>query len=263
MTDHYATLGVTKLATHDEIRTAYRKMASVHHPDKESGNKEKFQEIQAAYGILGDIEKRAQYDNPPSPFSRGPTGFQFNTSSGGVNDMFNQMFRQSRQQQQHTPFVRMSLWIQLHDVATGGKRPVAIGGNTGTSTIEIDIPMGINDGDSVQYQGLAPGGGDLVIQFRIHPNATWQRSGLDLITEHNASIWDMILGSDISVKTITGGELTTTMQPNTQPRTVLRLRQHGLKDSHGRQGDILIRVSPVIPQDIAPEIIAAIKLHRK
>jgi len=262
MPNYYEILGVPKLATNDEIRTAYRKMASVHHPDKESGNKEKFQELQAAYEILSDTDKREQYDNPAPQFGRGPTGFNFNFNSGGdLSDIFNQL-RQQRQQQ-HASFVRMSLWIQLQDVATGGKRPVAIGGHYGTSTIEIDIPLGINDGDSVQYKGLAPGGGDLVIQFRIHPDPSWQRSGLDLITEHHASIWDMILGGDISVKTITGSELTTTMQPHTQPRTVLRLRQQGLKDRNGRQGDILIRVSPVIPQDIAPEIIAAIKQHRK
>lgn len=254
MTDHYSTLGVSRTASSDEIKRAFRKLASQHHPDK-GGSTERFQEIQAAYDVLGDEGRRAQYDNPQPQFASFGNGTHFN-----MNDIFGAMFGQ--QFQRRPNFVRMSLWIRLQDVALGGARPVAVGTAQGQQTIEIEIPLGINDGDSVQYQGLAPGGQDLVIQYRIQPDPQWQRDGLTLICEKLVSVWDMILGSDITVSTITGTELVTVMPPRTQPRTMLRLRRQGLRDQHGNQGDVLIRVLPEIPKDIAPEILQAIKNHR-
>lgn len=258
MPDHYATLGVSKTATPDEIKRAFRKLASQHHPDK-GGDTAKFQSIQAAYDTLGDAVKRADYDNPRPQFSGFPGGAQFN-----MNDIFGQMFGQGFGQQRRQPnFVRMSLWIRLHDVATGGSRPVAIGTAQGQQTIEVEIPLGINDGDSVQYQGLAPGGQDLVIQYRIHPDPQWQRDGLNLIREQSVNIWDMIMGGDITVQTITGSQLVTVMPPRTQPKTLLRLRRQGLRDRSGNQGDILVRVMPDIPANIQPELLAAIEKYRE
>jgi DnaJ-class molecular chaperone len=260
MSDHYATLGVSKTATPDEIKRAFRKLASQHHPDK-GGDTAKFQSIQAAYDTLGDAVKRAAYDNPQPQFSGMPGGAQFN-----MNDIFGQMFGgqspfgPQRRPQSHT---RMTLWIRLTDVAQGGTRPVAVGTPQGQSTIEVEIPLGINDGDNVQYQGLAPGGGDLVIQFRVHPDNTWQRNGLDLVTDVTADIWSMILGSDITVQTLTGSTLTTAMPPGTQPRTLIRLRGHGLRDRSGNQGDLMIRVMPTIPTVIRPELLEAIEKYRE
>jgi len=258
MPDHYATLGVARTATADEIKRAFRKLASKNHPDK-GGDTQKFQEIQAAYDTLGDVTKRQQYDNPTPQFSGFPGGAQFN-----MNDIFSQMFGQGFGQQRRAPqFVRMSLWIRLYDVAQGGNRPVAIGTAQGQQTIEVEIPLGINDGDSVQYQGLAPGGQDLVIQYRIHPDPQWQRDGLNLICERPVLIWDMILGADITVKTITGSELVTVMPPRTQPRTMLRLRRQGLRDRSGNQGDLFVRVMPEVPTNIPPEILEAIEKYRE
>jgi len=258
MSDHYATLGVPRTATPDEIKKAFRKLASQHHPDK-GGNTQKFQEIQAAYDTLGDAVKRAAYDNPQPQFSGMPGGAQFN-----MNDIFSSMFGQGfgpqRRQHHHT---RMTLWIRLTDVAQGGTRPVAVGTPQGHSTIEVEIPLGINDGDNVQYQGLAPGGGDLVIQFRVHPDPVWQRNGLDLVTDVTADIWSMILGSDITVHTLTGSQLTTAMPAGTQPRTLIRLRKHGLRDRSGNQGDLMIRVVPTIPTVIRPELLEAIEKYRE
>ena len=260
MSDHYATLGVAKNAAPDEIKRAFRKLASQHHPDK-GGDTAKFQSIQAAYDTLGDTGKRAAYDNPQPQFAGMPGGAHFN-----MNDIFSSMFggqspfAQQRRQQSHT---RMTLWIRLSDVAQGGTRPVAVGTPQGQSTIEVEIPLGINDGDNVQYQGLAPGGGDLVIQFRVHPDNTWQRNGLDLVTDVTADIWSMILGSDITVHTLTGSQLTTVMPAQTQPRTLIRLRGHGLRDRSGNQGDLMIRVMPTIPTVIRPELIEAIEKYRE
>lgn len=268
MTDHYATLGVSKTATPDEIKRAFRKLASQHHPDK-GGDTAKFQQIQAAYDTLGDPNKRAAYDNP-SPFGQqGPgPGFHFNFGGPGgfnFNDMF-EMFGQRggpNQEYQRRTHARMSLWIRLSDVATGGSRPVALSTPQGTNTVEIDIPLGINDGDNVQYQGIAPGGQDLVIQFRVHPDPQWQRNDLNLITEKEVSVWDLILGAEITVKNVLGHELVAQIPPRTQPRTLLRLKGQGLRNRTGQVGDILLRVNVVIPNQIDPELIDAIKKHQK
>lgn len=257
MTDHYATLGVERSASPDDIKKAYRRLASQHHPDK-GGDTARFQQIQSAYEVLSDPARRAEYDNPRPQFSGFPGGTHFN-----INDIFSTMFGQGfNQHQRQQPFVRMSLWIRLSDVAMGGSRPVAVSTPQGQQTIAVDIPLGINDGDSVQYQGLAPGGQNLVIQFRIHPDPQWQRDGLNLLCERTVSVWDMILGGDISIRTITGSDLVTAVPPKTQPRTLLRLRGQGLRDRAGNQGDILIRIQPEIPTYISPELIAAIQKHR-
>lgn len=260
MTDYYATLGVAKNASQDEIKKAFRKLASQHHPDK-GGDTGKFQEIQAAYDTLGDTDKRAAYDNPAPQFGGFGQGAQF----GNMHDIFSQMFGgQSPFGQQHPRrnHVRMSLWISLLDVARGGKRPVALGTQSGTSTIEIEIPLGIEDGDNVQYQGIAPGGQDLVIQFRVQPDSNFRREGLNLFANQKISVWDMLLGADTEIRNIEGHALTIKIPARTQPGTTLRLRQQGLRDRNGRRGDLMVKITPEFPANIAPEIISAIEQHR-
>jgi curved DNA-binding protein len=256
MQDHYATLGVSRTATAAEIKQAFRKLASQHHPDK-GGDTAKFQAIQSAYDTLGDAAKRAAYDNPAPQFSGFPGGAQFNS----MHDIFS-MFGQGFPGQQRRNHVRMSLWVNLSDVATGGRRPVSINTGQGQSTVEIEIPLGLNDGDSIQYAGLAPGGQDLVITFRIQPDRVWQRNALNLSCEQTVSIWDLILGGDLVVRSITGESLTVTIPVNTQPGTVLRLRSQGLRDQQGRRGDIHVKLAARIPQPVPPELIAAIQQHR-
>ena len=256
MTDHYATLGVARNATQDEIKRAFRKLASQHHPDK-GGDTQKFQEIQAAYDTLGDAGKRQAYDNPAPQFGGFGGGAQF----GNMHDIFAQMFggQSPFGQQPRRNHVRMSLWITLLDVARGGRRPVALGTQAGTNTVEIEIPKGINDGDNVQYPGLAPGGQDLVIQFRIQPHADFQRQGLNLVTTHKVSIWTLILGGDTEIQTVEGNRLVVKIAPHTQPGTTLRLRSQGLGDQSGQKGDLMVQIQTEIPKTIAPEIITAIQ----
>jgi len=260
MTDHYATLGVAKNATQDEIKKAFRRLASQHHPDK-GGDTAKFQEIQAAYDTLGDETKRQQYDNPAPQFGGFGQGAQF----GNMHDIFSQMFGgQSPFGQQHPRrnHLRMTLWVTLLDVARGGRRPVALGTATGTSTIEIEIPLGIDDGDNVQYSGIAPGGQDLVIQFRVQPDPKFRREGLNLYTDQKVSVWDMLLGADAEIRNVEGHALTIKIPARTQPGITLRLRQQGLRDRNGRQGDLMVKIHPEFPANIAPEIISAIEQYK-
>ena len=261
MTDYYAALGVPKTATADDIKRAFRRLASQHHPDK-GGDTQKFQAIQQAYATLGDEQKRAEYDNPRPQFS----GFQGHPGGVNINDIFGQMFGQGYGQQHQHPrrsHVRMTLWISLLDVATGGKRTVSLGTQAGVSAVEIEIPLGINDEDNVQYEGIGPGGSDLVVQFKVTPDRKWQRDGLNLLQEVRIDIWDLILGGELTIDTLTGKTLSTQVPARTQPGTVLRLKAQGLRYRTGRTGDIMVRVQAQIPDDIPSEIIDAIQKHQE
>ena len=256
MTDYYATLGVPRTATADEIKQAFRRLASQHHPDK-GGDTQKFQAIQEAYATLGDESKRAEYNNPRPQFS----GFN---GSVNINDIFNMFGHgQFAQRPQPRSHVRMNLTITLNDVATGGRRTVSLGTAQGISAVEIEIPRGINDGDNVHYEGIGPGGSDLVVQYRVQPDRTWQRQDLNLITETRVSIWDIILGTELHITTITGDILSASIPARSQPGVTLRLRGRGLANRNGTTGDILVRVQAFVPDSISPELLTAIQTHHK
>jgi DnaJ-class molecular chaperone len=255
MSNHYQTLGVDRNATPDEIKRAYRRLASQHHPDK-GGDNTKFQEIQSAYDTLSNPQKRAMHDSPQNPFSSmNGQGFDFDS----IFNVFGTRFNQPRQQHQRA---MMTLWITLPDVARGGPKTISVGTHQGTLTVEIEIPPGINDGDSVQYPGIGPGGMDLVITFRIHPNPRWERQGPNLITDHLIDVWDLITGTEITVQDILGITLSLTVPARTQPGTTFRLRERGLAQKSGATGDLLVRVQARIPDNIPQPIIDAINQNR-
>ena len=252
MTDYYSTLGVPRTASADEIKKAFRKLASQHHPDK-GGDTKKFQEIQAAYDTLGDDKKRAAYNKPQPQMPAG--GFHQNFN---FNEIFN-IFGAQFQQPQSRGHARMTLWIKIQDVASPGTRVVAMGTQTGTHNIEITIPDGIEDGDNVQFSGLGPGGQDLVITFRIHPDRTWQRTGNNIVTEHSASVWKLIAGGTMVMVDIRGNRIELVIPPRTQPGSLLRARGRGLPDRSGKIGDMMVRIQAEIPKKISDELLAAIQ----
>jgi DnaJ-class molecular chaperone len=254
MQNPYQTLGVERNATADEIKRAYRKLASQHHPDK-GGDKTKFQEIQSAYDTLSDPQKRAGYDSPQNPFSSANgQGFDFDS----IFNVFGARFNQPRQHQR----AMMTLWITLPDAARGGPKTISVGTHQGTMTVEIEIPPGIDDGASVQYPGIGPSGMDLVITFRIHPNPRWERQGPNLITDHPVDVWALITGTEITVQDILGTTLSLNVPARTQPGTTFRLRERGLAQRSGATGDLLVRVQARIPENIPQSIIDAINQSR-
>jgi DnaJ-class molecular chaperone len=260
MINYYQTLGVDRDATPDQVKRAYRKLASQHHPDK-GGDKNKFQEIEEAYRTLSDPQKRAMHDNPGHGGQHGGFGNQGPFDFESIFNIFGTRFQHPghpRQRQQ----ARMSLWITLRDVAHGGHKTISVGTPQGTQTVEIDIPLGINDGDSVQYAGLGPGGMDLLITFRIHPDPQWSRQDLNLSIELTVSVWDLITGGETTLRDLLGNTLSLTVPPRTQPGTVFRLRGRGLSSRNGNSGDILVKLQARIPDSINSELLDLIRQNQ-
>jgi DnaJ-class molecular chaperone len=259
MQNPYQTLGVNRDATADEIKRAYRRLASQHHPDK-GGDKAKFQEVQQAYDTLTNPQSHAGYDNPGFGGFRADAPFDFQT----IFDIFGTRFQHPAQaQQQRRQQARMSLWVTLRDVAAGGRRTISVGTQQGTHAVEIEIPAGINDGDTVQYSGIGPGGMDLVVSYRIHPEPRFTRQDLNLYTEHAVDIWQLITGGTTQVKDILGNTLEMTVPSRTQPGTTVRLRGRGLNGRNTSPGDLLVKLQAQIPDHIDPELLSLIEKTQK
>jgi DnaJ-class molecular chaperone len=252
MTDLYNTLGVNKNASDRDIKTAYKKKAMEHHPDK-GGNADKFAEISNAYDTLKDPQKRAFYDHTGSTDQRqhqqrGPFGFE---------DIFSQVFRQQRQPQR-PPEARISIAIDLADSIRGGKRILGVQTPLGTSNVEIDMPKGIVHGENVRYSKAAPGGLDLIVSFRIRAHPEWQRNGMDMHTEISADFWKLIVGGNLSVTDILGKNYDITIPPRTNPGSVMRLGQCGVERDRHNPGDIFVKLKATMPREIPEELIKQI-----
>ena len=274
--DYYKTLGVERNSTPDEIKKAYRKLASQYHPDK-GGDTAKFQEIQKAYETLSDPQKKQQYDNP-NPFNghgqqgfhfnfngAGPAGFGFHSQGFDINDLFGQMFGQRGNPFGHhfQQTFKTTIWISLEQVYTGGEQILQIQGQGGPQTIKVQIPKGIDNGAQLRYDNLIPGG-VLIVEFRIHVHPKFDRQGQDLISYHRISVLDLIVGTKFDFITISGKSFEVQIKPGTQPDTTLRISGQGLPhmDQQGN-GDQLILIKPFIPDNIDQSVVEAIKSQIK
>jgi curved DNA-binding protein len=263
MPDHYATLGVARTADDDEIKRAFRKLAMKHHPDR-GGDQVQFQQINEAYSVLSDPARRREYDNPQKRVHINVNGHPHSGQSPfDFNDIFEVFGARFNQPQRQQPMARMTLWISLADVAQGGERIVSVGTPQGQSNIEINIPSGIMDGESVRYPELAPGKIDLVITYRIRPDQVWTRQGDNVSSEVSVSVWDLILGGQITLKTLQNTDIVVVIPPNTQPGTTMRVRGHGLlRKNTSERGDIMVRVQGRLPDNISDDLLEHIRKTR-
>lgn len=242
MKDYYSVLGVSKTASESEIKKAYRKLASQHHPDR-GGDAGKFKEIQEAYDALSNASKRAEYDNPQGFYSQ----------RHNFDDILDQYFTQfnMRSQMQNS---RINLWISLEDVARGGPRLITVNTGAGSMPIEIDIPQGIHDGEAVRYPKLIRNL-DLVVGFRVNPHPEWKRDGLDIWCEKPLNFWELITGTEIPVQDLLGRSVSLKVPARTKPGSSLRLKGRGLQRPGHNPGDIFVRIRATMPEDIPDQIV--------
>jgi len=253
--DHYSNLGVDKTATPDDIKKAYRKLASQHHPDK-GGNTAKFQEIQTSYDTLSDPQKREEYDNP-SPF--GPQfGSQQANPFANMQDIFGHMFRQHTHRPQQQQVYRTSVWITLDQVYSGGNQVLKLQTQTGTHNVTIGIPVGIQDGGQVRCENVIDGA-SLLVEFRISPHLIYTRKGNDLECNQSISVLDLIVGTSFEFTTLSGKTLEVKVPPKTQPYVHLKLAGYGLPILNSNAfGDQIILLKLFVPTTIDDRIISII-----
>lgn len=262
--DLYAVLGVSKSATPDEIKKAYRKLASQHHPDK-GGDTAKFQQIQEAYAVLSDSQKRSEYDNPRpqfSQFTNNPNGFSFNMGGMDINEMFSQIFNQQRMHPGRQTF-RTSVNISLLDAYNGTSQMLKLHSEQGLKVIKLDVPKGIQTGQNIRYDNLIEGA-SLIAVFNVEPDLKFDRKGNDLLTQQLVSVLDLIVGTNFEFVTISGTTVKVNVKPRTQPFMQLRLQGHGMPVMGSELfGDQLILLKPFIPDNISDDIVQSILRNKQ
>jgi DnaJ-class molecular chaperone len=267
--DYYQSLGVSKTATPEEIKKAYRKLALQYHPDrnKTKEGEAKFKEVTKAYEVLSDAQKRQTYDqvghnafeqgggNPfggaqGGPFGGSQGGFQYTYSTGGQDfgfggasdpfDIFEQFFGGAspfgRGQQRRAVY---SITVPFMDAVKGVEKEVTIDGKKQ----KIKIPKGVDSGSRIRFDQY-----DLVIEVMAHDK--FHREGANIVTEEPLSFSQSALGTQLQVQTVQGS-VTVRIPPGTQPDTLIRLSGKGMPHLRGSGfGDHYIRIKVTIPKSL-------------
>jgi len=268
MSDHYQTLGVDKNASADDIKRAYRKLVSQHHPDK-GGDTRKFQEVEEAYRILSNPESRAEYDNPRPQFGGGggggfngmPPGFEdiIGSMFGGGQSPFGDIFRARHHQPQRNRTLNIQTAISLEEAFTGKDLIANVTLPSGKDQmLEIKIPAGIQDGVTLRLAGMGDDSyanmprGDIHLTVRVNAHDKFDRQGDDLVSNINVNCIDAILGRIEKVKTIDGKELEIKINPGTQHGQILSAAGYGMpKMADNRfKGRLLLKVNITIPTNL-------------
>ncbi len=264
--DYYESLGISKSATPEEIKRAYRKLALQYHPDRNKTKEAeaKFKEVTKAYEVLSDPQKRQTYDQlghqafeqgaqGGGPFGGtqgghyGPFTYTYTTSGGGQDfdfggfsdpfEIFEQFFgggspfgARSRQRQAY------SLTIDFMEAVNGTEKSVNINGKTQ----KIKIPAGVDEGSQIRFNDY-----DVIIS--VKGDNKFKREGYDIIAEEEISFTKAALGSELEVDTVQG-VITIKVPAGTQPGTVIRLRGKGVSHLRGSgKGDHYVRIKITVP----------------
>jgi curved DNA-binding protein len=273
---HYEILGVSNTASQDEIKRAYRRLASQHHPDK-GGDKNKFQEIQAAYDTLSDTNKRQQYDLERQGFGRGP-GVQFHWNSSDMNHPdISEIFRSfgfggspfefHRPQQRRNKDLRIELPIPLVSTLEEQTKTVQVKTTNGdSSTVEVKIPRGITSGTNIRYSGLGDNlfntipRGDLYVQINVHNADDFVVHGIDLHTTISVNCLLATIGGKVNVTGLDGKVFELTLPAGTQPGMKFRLAEQGLYLLNSTQrGDLYVELGLTVPQNLSTEEVELIR----
>lgn len=277
---HYATLGVAETATADEIKRAYRSLASKHHPDK-GGDTQKFQEIQAAYSVLEDANRRAQYDqerrNPGGGFRFNVNGQDFDGMPPGMEDIFSRFnfnfggqanpFFNHNHQQRRNKDIKAQVTVSLVDTLQDQTKTLSVQTTNGhREHVEVNIPRGVTTGTQIKYSGLGDNffntlpRGDLYIVFNVTAHEHFQPNGIDLHSQARITCFQAILGGEFTVHGLDGTEFTLSIPPGTQPGTRLRIKNEGLYAvNQPQRGNLIIELHVTVPTDLTQQQIDLVK----
>lgn len=269
--DYYDLLGVSRSASADDIKRAYRKKALDYHPDrnKSAGAEAKFKQINQAYEVLSNPKKREAFDqfghaafDPSAGFGgfgsqgqtyrQGPFTYTYyggGSPAGGFGgfegfsdpfEIFESFFGSAAPFSHRPRKPHYSLKIDLLDAARGVEKTVVIAGKEHA----IKIPAGADDGTRVSYR-------DFEVSFDVKPHPIFQRDGADVVVNLNLPIATAVLGGTVAVPTI-DGDLEVRIRPGTQPGSLIRLRGRGIPHLRGAgRGDQYLRLNINIPEKLS------------
>ena len=275
--DYYKVLGISKNATQEEVKKAFRKLARKHHPDLNQHDKEaekRFQQINEANEVLSDPEKRKKYDQYGKDWKNAEQfenarqqqssrqyqqygGQSF--SEGDFSDFFASMFggiggqRRSRQTKFKGQDFSAELQLNLLDVLESQKHTLSVN----DKKIRITIPAGVENGQTIKIAGHGGSGanggpaGDLYITFKIINNTSFKRDGANLYKTIDIDIYTAVLGGDVVVETIEG-KVKLKVKAGTQNGTKVKLKGKGLPvyKSASQKGDLIISFNIKIPEHL-------------
>ena len=286
--DYYKILGVSRTASEDEIKKAYRKLARKYHPDvsKEANAEERFKSVAEAYEVLKDTEKRRAYDQLGANWKAGQEfrpppgwdGFQTRTTGnfgdmpgGGFSDFFETLFGASgfsgtrRGFQQRGEDQYSHLDVTLEEAYHGGSRTLQLQlpgkmGQARNKSLSVKIPPGIEHGQKIRLTGQGSPGlgggpkGDLYLEISLLPHSLYRVEGRNILLDLPLAPWEAALGSRIEVPTL-GGKVTLNIPANAQSGQKLRLRGRGLPGrSAGDQYVCLKIINPPADSTVSQEL---------
>ena len=226
--DYYSILGVSKNASEQDIRKAYKKQSMKHHPDR-GGDEEQFKKINEAYQTLSNPRKRAEYDNPQPQFN-------FNSNHFHSGNPFEDMFGGMHRRQRRNADVNIVVKLDLKDVLLGKQLTARYQVPSGKiKEANIDVPPGVDHNTGIRFRGLGddilPGpAGDLIVRVKVYNTPGWQRSNYDLRTSATTTVFDCFLGSEVEIRTLDDKRLKINIPKGTQPGAVFSIPNYGLID---------------------------------
>src|SRR5210317_484771 len=264
MADYYDKLGISRNASASEIKQAYRRKAKDLHPDK-GGDPKTFQEINEAYDTLKDPNKKQMYDqygtSDPQQMGGNPFGnshFSFTGDPQDIQDIFGsffgQGFAQPRRRQNRN--ISIGYTIDFKDVFNGVGTTLSYQLPSGKREIlDVRIPAGVKDGDSVRVQGYGDDSikgmprGDLIIKVRVRGLANWRREGDDVYTMKELNIFDLLLGTKIPLDTPDNKHITINIPAGTNAGTTLSVTGYGTPNVNtSRRGNLYVTVKGITPK---------------
>lgn len=269
--DYYKILGVERTADQESIKKAFRRLAAKYHPDRstEKNAEERFKEINEAYEVLGDTEKRTRYDQLGSSWHAGDQfrpppgwegkasssphfdasffehiarrGFNQTSSSGsGFSDFFESLFGGTTKRTQannQRPAQTATIQLNLEDIYHGAEKTIRLPSG---ENLQIRIPVGMSEGKKIRLAGRGPQGSDMFLKVKLREHPIYRVQESDIFMDVPITPWEAALGETISVNTL-GGRISLKIPPGSQSGKKMRLKGRGLPGTE--PGDLYVVLS--------------------